>query len=36
VSRPPAGETVPFNVVDLRRGLGGVQILVRFSLGVVF
>jgi hypothetical protein len=36
VSRPPAGETIPFNTVDLKRGLGGVQLLVRFSLGVVF
>lgn len=36
VSRPPPGENVPFNTVDLQRGLGGVQLLVRFSLGVVF
>ena len=36
ISRPPSGAQTPFNTVDLKGGLGGVQLLVRFSLGVVF
>jgi len=36
ISRPPEDAPLLFNTADLRGGLGGVQLLARFSLGVVF